>query len=56
MGDLVQTLKTIKEECKKNFMCRDCVFYEGSCILEPVPADWKINDDSCLQKGSDVDG
>jgi len=56
MSVLVQTLKMIKEECERNFMCRNCVFYEGGCILEPVPADWKINEDITLPKGSEENG
>ena len=50
-----ESMKVLKDECKKYKKCSDCIFYDAqnestSCHLEKVPADWeedKIVENNC---------
>ena len=57
MSDLIESIRTIKNECRKHPMCKNCPIYheDSGCLVEPLPCDWGIRDSEDLQKGSEED-
>lgn len=53
MMNLIDAIKTIKNECRKHLMCKNCPIYNNDkgCLVEPLPCDWEIRDSEDLQKG-----
>ena len=43
---LLESLRTIKAECKRHRVCEDCVMWSYfGCLLDtPCPCDWDIED------------
>ena len=55
MSDLIESIRTIKNECREHPMCKNCPIYDekNGCIVEPLPCDWKISNSAESQKGSE---
>lgn len=53
MKNLIEALKTIKNECREHPMCKNCPIYDedSGCIVEPLPCDWEISNDVEQLKG-----
>jgi hypothetical protein len=54
MKKLIEALHVIQDECKKHDVCEpSCPLYKGGCGIKEkneFPENWKINDDSEVQK------